>query len=81
MLFIAFTKPKQKAIILASILLLVVILSWGVPVIHERLTGATQAAALSQQEEESEDYSSLGEPIRVLEQLTTLFNGGEVALP
>ena len=80
MLFIALTKPKEKAMILGAVLLLVLILSWGIPVLHDHLTGDVAAVA-SQQDDVDKDYASLGEPIRVLEQLSTLFAGGEVELP
>ncbi len=80
MFFIGITKPKEKALILAGVLLLLLVLAWGIPLLHDYLVGATQAAVATQQQE-VDDYASLGEPIRVLEDLSTLLNGGEIQLP
>lgn len=80
MFFIGITKPKEKALILAGVLLLLLVLAWGIPLLHDYLVGATQAGC-GYATARGGDYASLGEPIRVLEDLSTLLNGGEIQLP
>jgi len=87
MLFFAVTKPRRKAILLAKILVLVLLVGLALPAFYGYLSGAGALSYMAVTEEPAADEEMPGEPIRVMQpidnwmdQMNRLILGGEVVV-
>ncbi len=88
MIFFAVTKPRRKAILLAKILVLVLLVGLALPAFYGYLANAGALSYIAVTEEPAAEEEEMpGEPIRVmqpadswLDQMNRLLLGGEVVV-